>query len=448
MDRADVIVIGSGQGGVPLATKLAGKGRDVVLFERGQFGGSCINYGCYPSKAFLTSAHAAGLVDKAGELGLQVQVAIDFPSVMKRVREIVSSSSQGVEKHLRESEVRVVNAEASFSGERTVSGGGMTVKAPTVVINTGNAPLVPPIPGLEDTPYLTYLNFWELQELAPTTLIIGGGYIGLELGQGLARSGSQVHIIEMMDRIAAHEEPQVSEVLAESLKADGVQMHLDVQAEGVNYSNGAFTVSLDNGEQIKGESLLVATGQKPNTEALNVSEAGIELDDKGFVKVDERFQTSAKGVYAIGDVTGQPAFTHVSWEDHRRLLAILEGNGRSQGDRVLGYAIFTDPQVGRAGLTVEEAEAQGYNAEAVDLPLSQVARAYLSEQSRGFYRMVVDRDTDKILGATLAGPQAAELIHVFIAHMEAGSTWHVLDRSVHIHPTFAEGLPSLARQLK
>lgn len=448
MDQADVIVIGSGQGGVPLATKLAGEGQDVVLFERGQFGGSCINYGCYPSKAFLTSAHAAGLIRRAAELGLQVQVAVDFPAVMQRVREIVSSSSQDVEKHLMESEVRVVNSEASFSGERTVSGGGMTVKAPTVVINTGNSPSVPPIEGLEDTPYLTYLNFWEVQALSPTTLILGGGYIGLELGQGLARSGSQVHVIEMMDRIAAREEPQVSEVLAEALQADGIQTHLGVQAEQVSYSKGAFTVSLDNGEQLKGESLLVATGQKPNTDALNASEAGIALDDKGFVKVDQDFQTSAEGVYAIGDVTGQPAFTHVSWEDHRRLLAILEGNGRSQGDRVLGYAIFTDPQVGRAGLTIEEAKEQGYNAQAVDLPLNKVARAYLSEQSRGFYRMVVDPDTDKILGATLAGPQAAELIHVFIAHMEAGSTWQVLEQSVHIHPTFAEGLTSLARQLK
>lgn len=448
MEQADVIVIGSGQGGVPLATKLAGQGKEVVLFERGQFGGSCINYGCYPSKAFLTSAHAAGIIRRAGQLGLQVQVAVDFPAVMERVRGIVSSSSQGVEKRLRESGVRVVNAEASFSGERTVSGGGITVKAPTVVINTGNSPSVPPIEGLEDTPYLTYLNFWEVQSLSPTTLILGGGYIGLELGQGLARSGSQVHIIEMMDRIASGEEPEVSEVLAESLESDGIQLHLGVQAEEVDYTNGTFTVSLDNGEELKGESLLVATGQKPNTEALNASEAGIALDPKGFVKVDQDFQSSAPGIYAIGDVTGQPAFTHVSWEDHRRLLAILEGDGRSQGDRVLGYAIFTDPQVGRAGLTIDAAKEQGYNAQAVDLPIDNVARAYLSEQSRGFYRMVVDRETDEILGATLVGPQAGELIHVFISLMESGSTWQVLEKSVHIHPTFAEGLPSLARQLK
>ena len=448
MEQADVIVIGSGQGGVPLATKLAGQGKEVVLFERGQFGGSCINYGCYPSKAFLTSAHAAGIIRRAGELGLQVQVAVDFPAVMERVRGIVTSSSRGVEKRLRESGVKVVNTEASFSGERTVSGGGITVKAPTVVINTGNSPSIPPIEGLEDTPYLTYLNFWEVQALSPTTLILGGGYIGLELGQGLARSGSQVHIIEMMGRIASGEEPEVSEVLAESLEADGIKFHLGVQAEEVDYTNGTFKVSLDNGEELEGESLLVATGQKPNTEALNASEAGIALDEKGFVKVDQDFQSSAPGIYAIGDVTGQPAFTHVSWEDHRRLLAILEGNGRSQGDRVLGYAIFTDPQVGRAGLTIDAAKEQGYHAQAVDLPLNKVARAYLSEQSRGFYRMVVDRETDEILGATLVGPQSGELIHVFISLMESGSTWQVLEKSVHIHPTFAEGLPSLARQLK
>lgn len=448
MEQVDVIVIGSGQGAVPLATKLARRGKEVVLFERGQFGGSCVNYGCYPSKAFLASAHAAGLIRRAGKLGLQAEVAVDFPAVMERVRAIVSSSSQNVEKRLQEAEVKVVNAEASFSGERTVSGGGMTVKAPLVVINTGNSPSIPPMQGIEATPYLTYLNFWELRELAPTTLIIGGGYIGLELGQGLARSGSQVHIIELMDRIAAGEEPQVSEVLAESLQQDGIQLHLGVQAEKVNYANGTFEVSLDNGQKLKGESLLVATGQKPNTEALKASEAGIELDEKGFVKVDEHFETSAPGIYAIGDVTGQPAFTHVSWEDHRRLLAVLEGDGRSQSDRVLGYAFFTDPQVGRVGLTLEQADEQGYNAQAVDLPLNKVARAFLSEQSRGFYRMVVDRETDEILGATLVGPQAGELIHVFISLMESGSTWQVLEKSVHIHPTFAEGLPSLARKLK
>ena len=448
MEQADVIVIGSGQGGVPFATKLASEGRRVVLFERGHFGGSCLNYGCYPSKAFLYAAHLAGLEAKTGQLGLRTNIEVNFPDLMERVRKIVAESSKGVEESLKDSQVKAIAAEAAFVGERTVKGGNVTVEAPLIVINTGNSPFVPPINGLKGTPYFTYLNFWELDVLPPTTIIIGGGYIGLELGQGLAQLGSQVHVIEMQKRIAHTEEPDVSEILAESLQDDGVNIYTNTRVEQVDFGNEIFTVTLSNGERLKGQALMVATGQVPNTEALNAPEAGIGLDERGFVKVDDQFRTTADGIYAIGDVTGQPAFTHVSWEDHRRLLSILEGGDRTQGDRVLGYAFFTDPQVGRAGLTLKQAQDQGYEAKSADLPLSSIARAYLTGQNRGFYRMVIDQETDQILGATLVGPNTAELVHVMIAHMEAGSTWQILERSVHIHPTFAEGLPSLARKFK
>jgi pyruvate/2-oxoglutarate dehydrogenase complex dihydrolipoamide dehydrogenase (E3) component len=320
MEQADAIVIGSGQSGVPFATKLAGKGRQVVLFERGHFGGSCLNYGCYPSKAFLYAAHLAGLEAETGYLGLHAKIEVNFPEVMDRVRDIVAESSQGVEKSLKDSKVKVVPAEASFVGERTVKGGDMTVQAPLIVINTGNSPFVPPINGLKGTPYFTYLNFWELDILPPTTIIIGGGYIGLELGQGLAQLGSQVHVIEMQERIAHMEEPDVSEVLAESLEEDGVNLYTNTSVEQVDFENEIFTVTLSDGELLNGQALLVAAGQVPNTKALNVPEAGIELDERGFVKVDDQFKTTAEGIYAIGDVTGQPAFTHVSWEDYRRLF--------------------------------------------------------------------------------------------------------------------------------
>lgn len=448
MEQMDAIVIGSGQGGVPLAEALARDGKAVTLFERGAFGGSCINYGCIPSKAFLASAHAAGRARGSNDLGIHAEVQVDFPAVMQRVRDIVESSAVGVEQRLEEAGVRLVRAEASFTGERTVAAGGVTVRAPLVVINTGNSPAVPDIPGLKETPCLTYLNFWELEQLPARLLVIGGGYVGLELGQGMARLGSETHVIEVMERIISVEEPEVSKLLTEALEADGVHFHLDVEVSNVAYADGVFTLTLDDGQSLHGEALLVAAGQQPNTQALNTQAAGIELNDRGFINVDDRFQTTNSGVYAIGDVTGQPAFTHVSWEDHRRLLAILNGDGRRQGDRVLGYAFFTAPQVGRAGLTMEAAEQNGFDARAVTLPLRNVARANVSNRLRGFYRMVIDAETDEILGATLVGPEAAELIHVFIAHMEAGSTWQTLERSVHIHPTYGEGLPSLARRLK
>ncbi len=447
MEQVDAIVIGSGQGGVPLATDLARQGQKVVLFERSALGGCCVNYGCYPSKAFLASAHAAGQCRQAEALGIHAQVAVDFPVVMERVRSLVAPTSEGVERRLQSAGVRIVRAEAAFVGERTVAGGDAVVQAPLVVINTGKSPFIPAIPGLEGTPYLTYLNFWSLRELPPRILILGGGYIGVEVGQGMARLGSRTTIIERATRIASHEEAEVSAIVTEALAQDGVEFCLGVEVNAVSYADGVFTLTLSDGQLRQGEMLLVATGQVANTRTLHTEAAGIALDGHGNIRVDHQFRTTSSDVYAIGDVTGQPAFTHVSWEDYRRMVSILQGGSRTQGDRVLGYTFFTEPQVGRAGLTLAEAQRQGFKARAVSLPLEWVARAYLTGRTHGFYRLVVDEETDRILGATLVGAEAGELVHVIMAHMEAGSTWQVLERSVHIHPTYAEGLPSMARLL-
>lgn len=447
METADVIVIGSGQGGIPLATDFAKEGRQVVLFERDALGGSCINYGCTPSKAFLAAAHAAGRARQANKLGIHSQVEVDFPAVMERVRGIRHSFNQGVHKRLDSAGVKVICAEASFVGERTVRGGEVTVQAPLVIINTGTSSLIPDIPGLAGTPYLTNRNFFDLQALPSRLLVIGAGYIGLELGQGLARLGSQTHLIVRGDRVLDREETEVSEVLAAALKQDGIQLHFGVNVNQVTHENGAFRLTLSSGEQLQGEALLVTIGRKPNTGTLNASASGIELDDKGFVKIDDQFHTTCSGVYAIADAAKQPAFTHVSWEDYRRLKAILCGDSRTRKDRVLGYAVYTEPQVGRVGMTLEQAHKQGINARAVTLPMSQIARAIEWGHELGFYRMVVDSDTDQILGATLVGYETAELVHVFLSLMEAGATWQLLERSVHIHPTYGEALPSLARLL-
>jgi pyruvate/2-oxoglutarate dehydrogenase complex dihydrolipoamide dehydrogenase (E3) component len=447
METADVIVIGSGQGGIPLATDFAKAGRKVALFERDALGGSCINYGCTPSKAFLAAAHAVGRARQAKKLGVRAEIEVDFPAVMERVRGIRDSFNQGVRQRLESAGVKVICAEASFIDERTVSGGDTTVQAPLVIINTGTSSLIPEIPGLTETPYLTNHNFFELKALPPRLLVIGAGYIGLELGQGLTRLGSQTHVVVKGDRVLDHEESDVSEVLAEALQQDGVQLHFGVSADRVTHENGVFKVTLSNGEHLQGEALLIAIGRKPNTSALNAAASGIELDDRGFVKIDDQFHTACSGVYAIGDAAKQPAFTHVSWEDYRRLKAILGGESRTRNDRVLGYATYTEPQVGRVGMTLEQAQQKGINARAVTLPMSQIARAIEWGHDLGFYRMVIDSDTDKILGATLVGYETAELVHVFLSLMEAGATWQLLERSVHIHPTYGEALPSLARLL-
>jgi dihydrolipoamide dehydrogenase len=340
METADAIIIGSGQGGIPLATDLAMEGRKVVLFERDALGGSCVNYGCTPSKAFLAAAHAAGRACQANKLGIHAQVEVNFPAVMERVRGIRNRFNQGVKKRLESASVEVVCAEASFTDKRTVAGGDITVQSPLVVINTGTSSLVPKVPGLAETPYLTNRNFFDLQVLPPRLLVMGGGYIGLELGQGLARLGSQTQMIVRGDRVLGQEEFEFSETLAEAFQQEGIQLHFNVNAEQVTHANGVFTLTLSNGQDLQSEALLVATGRRPNTGALNPAASSVELDQQGYVKIDDHFQTTSSGVYAIGDVAKQPAFTHVSWEDYRRLKAILGGEDRTLNDRVLGYAVY------------------------------------------------------------------------------------------------------------
>ncbi|OKH53866.1 dihydrolipoyl dehydrogenase [Calothrix sp. HK-06] len=447
METVDVIVIGSGQGGVPLATDFAKAGKSVVLFERDALGGSCINYGCTPSKAFLAAAHAAGRARQAAKLGIHAQVEVDFSTVMERVRSIRSQFNQGTKRRLESAGVRIVYAEAAFTGERTVSGGGVTVQAPIIVINTGTSSTIPDIPGLAGTPYLTNRNFFDLQQIPPRLLVVGGGYIALELGQGMARLGSKTELIVRGDHLLAQEEPDVSAVLADAFGQDGIGLHFNTTVQQVAYTNGVFTLTLNNGEVLDGEALLIATGRKPNTQALNTAVTGIELDAQGFVKIDDQFQTTCAGVYAIGDVAKQPAFTHVSWEDYRRLKAILCGEHRTRNDRVFGYAVYTEPQVGRVGMTLEQAHKQGIAAREVTLPMAHIARSIEWGHDLGFYRMVIDTHTNLILGATLVGYETAELVHVFLSLMEAKATWQVLEQSVHIHPTYGEALPSLARLL-
>ncbi|MBV8637834.1 MAG: FAD-dependent oxidoreductase [Candidatus Eremiobacteraeota bacterium] len=444
MNSADVIIIGSGQGGVPLATELATRGKRVALFERGKLGGSCINNGCTPSKAFLAAAHSAGRARRAKRLGVDATVDVDFPQVMERVRSIVRSFSDGTRRRLAEAGVEVIQAEAAFTGERIVSGAGIEVTAPVIVINTGTSADIPAVPGLADTPCLTNATFFNQTKLPQRLLVIGGGYIGLELGQGMARVGSTVHVFHRNERVANNEEADVSALLQESLVEDGIELHLDTCLDAVSYAGGVFKVQTQN-ESVEGEQLLVATGRKPNTAALHAGASGIALDKRGYVAVDAQFRTSCAGVYAIGDVCGQPAFTHVSWEDHRRLLSILDGGNRTRDDRAFGYAMYTEPQVGRVGLTYDQACARGINARRATVRLDSVARAIEWGEERGFYRIVIDADTDKIIGATLVGYEAAELVHVLLAHIQCGSTWHVLDESVHVHPTYAEAFPGLAR---
>jgi len=446
MRNVDAVVIGSGQGGVPLAVALAQRGQEVVLFERSALGGCCINVGCTPSKAFLAAAHAAGRARRARALGVHGEVKLDFRYAMERVERIVTEFREGVGRKLDLAGVDVIRAEATFTGEREVSGGGTTLSAPLVVINTGASPAIPKIEGLAGTPYLTNETFFTQRELPRRMLVMGGGYVGLELGQGMLRAGSSVDVFHTKARILDREEEDASETLHEALVGEGLRIHLNARVTSVQHDGSTFTLRLDDGTSYEGERLLVAVGRPASTASLHCERSGVKLDERGTVAIDDRFETTCKGIYAIGDVAGQPALTHVSWEDHRRLLAILDGEPRNRHDRVLGYTTFTEPQIARAGETIDQARKRGAKARAATVTLDSVARGIEWGEERGFYRLVVDEESEKLIGATFVGYEAGELVHILIAHMEAGSTWHVLDRSVHIHPTFAEALPGLARE--
>jgi pyruvate/2-oxoglutarate dehydrogenase complex dihydrolipoamide dehydrogenase (E3) component len=441
----DVAIVGSGQAATPLAETLAKRGKRVVLFERGELGGSCVNYGCTPSKAFLAAAHAAGRARRALAICVRADVVVDFDHVMQRAHDIVRSFRASVARGLQAANVNVVQAEAKFVGPRTLQAGDLTVTAPLIVIDTGTSAAIPAIDGLAQTPYVDNKTIFDLRALPQKLLVLGAGYIGLELGQGMARCGAHVELIHPQSRVLDHEEPDVSDALQKSLAQDGVSLHFNAHAVRVAHDGDRFALTLADGRVLDGDALLVATGRTPNTAGLELAASAIATDAHGYIQIDDRFHTSCEGVFAVGDVAGQPAFTHVAWEDHRRLLDILAGGERTRNDRALAYAVFTDPQVGRVGLTLEQAQRQGCEAKAVTLPLHDVARAIEWNELNGFYRLVIDATNDRLLGATLVGYEAGEIVHTVLAHIQNGATWHTLDESVHIHPTYNEGLPSAAR---
>ncbi|MBC5809909.1 MAG: FAD-dependent oxidoreductase [Candidatus Eremiobacteraeota bacterium] len=448
LEEVDLIVIGSGQGGVPLAVDRAQKGQRVVLFERGELGGTCVNTGCTPSKTLLASAHNAGRARLAGPLGVHADVRVDQRAVFERVRRVRADWNGGIAPKLEKAGVEIVRASAAFSGERTVRGGGRELRATTVVIDTGASAAVPPVEGLEGVPYLTNQTFFDQTELPKRLLVIGGGYIGLELGQGAQRLGSAVTIVHGQAHVMDREEPDASDCVRAGMERDGVVFKMSAQAKRVERAGEAIRLTLSTGETVEGDGLLVATGRTPNTKDLAADKTGVELAKNGSVAVDDYLRTTCPGIFALGDVAGQPAFTHVSWEDFRRIRSTLDGTPRKRDDRVLSYTTFTEPQLARTGLTEADAKKKGMDARSVTLQLSDTARGAEWDLELGFYRLVVDAKSDKMLGATMVGYETGELVHVIAFAIELGATWRDLDAFVGIHPTFGEALPSLARLLE
>ena len=447
----DVIVIGSGQGGVPLATLLAGSGRRVLLAERAEPGGTCVNRGCTPSKTLIASAQAAHDARRAGRLGVHAEVRVDFPAVMERVDAIVRQWREFLDQKLAAAAPDLVLARghARFAGPRRVEVAGEVHDAAVVVVNVGTRHAVPAIPGLDGVPYLTNGSVFGLRALPPRLVVIGGGYIGCELGQAFARLGSAVTVIEPGPHLLGREDADVSEEIEKAFRAEGIEVRTGSAPARVGAgADGGVAVTLADGSVVEGSHLLVATGRRPNTEDLGCDAAGVRLDARGFVPVDDAFRTSAEGVYAIGDCTGGPQFTHRSWDDGRILHQILTGarTGGNEG-RLVPYAMFTDPQVARVGMTQREAREKGIAVEVATLPFGHVARAIEADVRAGTMKVMVDPATERFVGVSLVGAQAGELVHAFSLLMQAGASARTMVDAELIHPTFSEGLQTLVMQL-
>ena len=449
--KPDLIIIGSGQAGVPLATRMAAAGKRVLVVERGHAGGTCVNIGCTPTKTLVASARAAHVARTAGRLGVRVaDVQVDFPAVMARKDGMVRRWREGVEKHLGGAgeQLELVRGHARFVAPHRIQVGDRYFEAEQVVINVGARPAVPAIAGLGDVPYLTSTSLLALKQLPPHLVIVGAGYIACEMGQMFRRFGAEVTLVAPSPRILAREESALSEALGGVFRAEGIRLQLGQAVVSASVSAGDVGLSLKDGTTVSGSHLLLATGRTPNTDDLGCDAAGLGLDAQGCLVVDELYQTSQSGVYAVGDCTPGPQFTHVAWDDHRVLFDVLMARpARPRTQRLVPYTVFTDPQVAGVGLTAEAARKQGFEVETASMPFGSVARAIETDETAGVIEIVLDAKTERILGAFIVGVDAGELIHVFSTLMASGASARTIVDAEFVHPTFAEGLQSAVMRL-
>jgi pyruvate/2-oxoglutarate dehydrogenase complex dihydrolipoamide dehydrogenase (E3) component len=449
--KTDVIVIGSGQAGVPLAARLAEAGRRTVIVEKGDLGGSCVNVGCTPTKTMVASARAAHVARGAGRLGVKTgEVSVDLGAVVDRKDAIVRQWRNGVHRRLERAGDRLtlVEGKARFVGEREVEVNGERYAAETVIVNVGARPRVPPIEGLDAVDALDSTRIMELHEVPDRLVVVGGGYVACEFGQMFQRFGSRVTIMQRRDHPLAAEDHEISEAIEEVFRSEGIEVVLNAEVTAVEARGNEVVVRCSGGQETSGSHLLVAVGRVPNTDDLGCQAAGIELDEDGYIRVDDRYRTSGEGVYAVGDCTGGPQFTHTSWDDHRILFDHLMGRGRrGREGRIVPHTVFTDPQVARAGLSEREAKERGVAYEAAVMPFGHIARAIEMDETAGVMKVLVDPATERVLGAAIVGYEAGELIHTFLMLMRAGASARAMVDAQMVHPTLAEGLQTLVMRL-
>ncbi len=455
MRHHDAIVIGTGQSGPALARRLVAAGQDVAIIERKLFGGTCVNTGCTPTKTLVASAYAAFLARRAGDYGVTIggPVGVDMKAVKARKDAVVEPSRLGVERSLKTLEgCTVYEGHARFIAEKKVAVNGSELAADRIFINVGARAAIPPIAGLEHVPYLTNSSMMDIDFLPAHLIILGGSYVGLEFAQVYRRFGSEVTVIELASRLIAREDADVSQAVADFLKEEGIDVRVGSKVVGVEKEGNAIAVKVESAgavSQVAGTHVLVAIGRRPNTDDLGLDKAGIATDARGYIQVDDQLRTSAAGIWAMGDCNGRGAFTHTSWNDFEIVAANLLDNGqRRVSDRITAYALYTDPPLGRAGMTEAEVRKAGKPALISTMAMEDVSRAYEKGETKGFMKILVDRDSKQILGASLLGLAGDEVIHCILDLMYAKAPYTVMQRAMHIHPTVSEFIPTMLGELR
>jgi pyruvate/2-oxoglutarate dehydrogenase complex dihydrolipoamide dehydrogenase (E3) component len=454
MSKYDAIVIGSGQAGNPLCQKLADHGWTVALIEKENLGGTCVNTGCTPTKSMVASAQVAHYARHAARWGVRAgDVSVDLAKVVGRKNQIVSQFRGGLERKMQQRKnLHLHRGHARFLDPHRLRVGDQVLEGERVFINTGTRVAVPLLDGLDAIPYLTNATIMELTEVPEHLVVLGGGYIGLEFGQMFRRFGSGVTVVHNGGQILAREDADVAAELQKALEAEGLRFVLNARTTRVGQQNGqvALTVQTGSGsETVTGSHLLVATGRRPNSDELGLENAGVKTDAHGFIRVNNRLATDVPGIWALGDVKGGPAFTHISYNDFQIVYAnLIEGRSLTTDNRYVPYSVFTDPQLGRVGLTEKEARAGGRRLKVGKIPMGWVARAIERDETAGLMKLVVDADTDHILGAAILGTEGGELVQLLGAVMLAGAPYTFLKGAVYIHPTLAEGFWTLMEEVK
>jgi pyruvate/2-oxoglutarate dehydrogenase complex dihydrolipoamide dehydrogenase (E3) component len=455
-EQFQTIIIGSGQGGTPLARALAHAGWKTALIEREHVGGTCVNEGCQPTKTMIASAHAAYVARRGADFGVRTgEVTVDMARVRQRKRDIVASFRGHDEQRIRDAApaLELLMGEARFAGPYAIEvrlndGGTRLLTANQVFINTGARTERPPIPGVESVPSLNSTTIMELDAVPEHLVILGGGYIAVEFGQMFRRFGSRVTIVQRGAQLLGREDEDVAQAVAQILRDEGVEIVFNAKAQAMQQGNDGriiLAVAGPEGERaLSGTHVLVATGRTPNTDRLNLPAAGVAMDERGFVRVNERLETNVPGVYAIGDVKGGPAFTHISYDDFRIIRTnLLEGGRATTTNRMVPYTLFIDPELGRVGLTEAEARAGGRRVRVAKMPMTSVARALDVDESRGFMKAVVDADTGQVLGAAILGLEGGELMAMLEIAMLGKLPYACLRDATFAHPTLAESLNTL-----